>query len=422
MRARIELDPNFALAHARLGTVYGNAHEIELAREHRTRAFELRDRVSELERLYITAHYYNAVTGETEKARETYELWKRTYPRDMTPHNNLAAIAFITGEYEAGLEAAREAMRLEPDHPLPYGNVGWHYLLLDRVDEARAVFSEAEKRKLDQDLTHQGLFWAAAVEGDPVALAREVEAALGRPWEEVLEAQQAWRAFLAGRLSETDQRFRAASELAARRGLTERAATHLLDLAWAQAAAGNRPQARAAAAAGRALLKAEALNERLALALAEANDLTEAEKLADALADRSPQDTLLNAAVLPEIRATVALARNQPARAIELLEPGRPFDRSLFRITVLLRSRAYAQAGRAPEAVKELRALMERKALVRTGGLESLCRLQLARALALAGDTAESRSAYQDLLAAWNDADPDLPLLKQAKAEYAKLK
>jgi Flp pilus assembly protein TadD len=418
----IELDPNFALAHARLGTVYGNAGENELAREHRIRAFELRDRVSELERLYITAHYYGSVTGETEKARETYELWKRTYPRDMTPHNNLAVNAFFTGEYEEGLEAAREALRLEPGHPLPYGNAGWHYLLLDRVDEARAIFSEAVLRKLDNDATHRGLFWAAVVEGDAAASAREVDAARGRPWEHDLQAQQAWGAFLAGRLREVDERFRAASELAARRGLTERAARHLLDLAWAQAAAGNRPQARAAAAAGRALLKAEAVNEALALALAEANDLAEAERLADALAVRFPKDTLLNAATLPEIRAIAALARNQPARAIELLEPARPFDRGLLRITVLIRSRAYLLAGRAPEAVKELRALIERKALVRTAGLESLYRLQLARALAQAGETAESRSAYQDLLAAWNDADPDLPLLQQAKAEYGKLK
>ncbi len=416
----IELDPNFALAHARLATVYDNEGEVEQSRQHRIRAFELRDRVSEHEKLYLSAHYYNSITGEIDKARETYALWKGTYPRDFTPYNNLAVNYFFTGQYEKANAEAQEAKRLEPDHPLVFANLGWSYLLLDRLDEARTVFRDAERRKFSRN-TRNGLLWTTEVEGDKAEQSRLIESSRGQPWEADARLFEGQRAFLAGRMAEAEEHMRAASALARQQGLAERGAANLLILAQSQGLMGKKREARETVAQARAGLGRSAVEENLALALAAAGQTAEAEAMAEALAKRSPKDTLLHAAALPEIRALVALERGQPTRAIELLESARPYDQGSFRITILLRCRAYLGAGRAADAVKELETILKRRALPKVSTLEALFRLELARALEKTGRREEGRRAYQDLLAIWKDADPDLPVLQQAKAEHQKL-
>jgi len=415
----IELDPNFALAHARLATVYGNIGEAELSRSYRTRAFELRDRVTELEKLYISAHYYNSITGETDKAREIYELWTRTYPRDFTPHNNLSVIYGVTGSPEKALAEAVEAKRLAPDEPLAFVNLGFGYLAHDRLDEARSLFRDAEARDFLAEMVGAPL-WVAYLEHDATELARLVELSRGKSWEPDARSVQSTMAFLAGRLAESGEHLRAAASLTRQQGLPERAAAMLLVLAWQQGVSGMKLEARETIAQARAALPRGSIQPELALALAHSGQTAEADSMAEALSKRSPVDTLLQQAYLPEIRAAAALERGQHARAVELLEPTRPFELAPFRTAILLRARGYTGAGRAKDAVRELEALLKRRVVPKLASLESLCRLELARALAASGRHDASRRAYQDLLATWKDADPELPLLKQAQAEYAK--
>jgi tetratricopeptide (TPR) repeat protein len=415
-----ELDPNFALAYGRLATVYGNAGELEQSRSYRTRAFELRERVTELEKLYLSAHYYTSITGELDKSREIYELWKRTYPRDFTPYNNLSVQYAMRGATDRALSEAIEARRVAPDEPLGMVNLGFAYMMHDRLDEARSVFRDAEARNFLDDMGG-GPLWVAYIEQDAAEQARLLEVARGRAWEADARSIRASMAFVAGRLAESEEHLRAAASLARQQGLPERAAAVLLSLAWGQAAAGLRREASATIAQARALLPRGAIEADLALSLAISGQTAEAEAMAEALSRRSPLDTLLQQAVLPEVRATVALERGQPARALELLEGVRPFELAQSRTAAYLRARAYLGASRASDAVPELETFLKRRAIPKLGGLESLQRLALARALAAAGRREDSRRVYQDLLAVWKDADPELPLLLQAKAEYAKL-
>ena len=420
----IELDPNFALAHARLGTVYDNAGEPDLAREHRTKAFALRDRVSELEKLYITAHYYNAITGEIDRARETYELWKKTYPRNWTPYNNLAVNYMDIGGYEKAVEEAREALRLEPNHSLPYANLGWAYLFLGRLDEAEAIFQQAVERGLDAAAgIHQALYRIAYLEGDAAAMTREVEWSRGKPGESGMLGTQAFVAGEAGKVGKARRLRERASELALQRGLKQVAAGYLLDQAVLEGAFGNAREARQTVDRAFDLQGSDAPDGRAGLALALAGDLAGAEAQSDALAaSRAPTDTLFHARTLPRVRAAIALGRNDPGRAIELLEPARTYELGGGGAwVVLLRGRAHLGADEPLEAATELQKILDRRSLFAGGPAFSLALLELARSKFQAGDSTASRRAYQDLLARWKDADPDLPVLQQAKAEYARL-
>jgi tetratricopeptide (TPR) repeat protein len=417
----IELDPNFALAHGRLGTVYSNAGETDLGRQHRSKAFELRDRVSEYERLYITAHYHAAVTGEIEKAEETYELWKKTYPRDWTPQNNLAVLHLARGQHERALEEAAEALRKQPDHPLPYANVAWSYIFLGRLDEGRAVFQQAIDRKFDTSDAHHALIWIGYLQGDTEALAREAKWAEGASSGHAVVAAQGWFAFMAGRQREAERLFRAASEQSRLQGYRQQAAQYLVLQASTEASIGRPDAARRSLAAATAIFPPDEPDPVAAFVAASAGDEATAERHANDLAARHPSDTLLRLQMLPEINAALALARNQPARAIELLEPARPFELNPRSPTIFLRGRAYLRANRPTDARAELEKVLQRPAFLPLSGFASVYRLEFARAAAAAGDMAASRKAYQDLIAILKDADPDFPLLIHARAEYAKL-
>jgi len=227
----VELDPNFAIAHARLGTSYGNLGRGHVAAEHREKAFELRDRVSELERLYITAHYYNGVVGDLDKTVETYELWQRTYPRDWTPANNLAVLYLSSGQLEESLEAARSALELQPDHIFPYANMGWSYMRLGRLDESRASFQQALDRGYDDSLLHDGLYLLAYLEGDAGALQEQVAWHVGKPSEAFNLGLQSFAAANAGKLAESRQLAAKAAEVARRIGFVEGAALALANQA-----------------------------------------------------------------------------------------------------------------------------------------------------------------------------------------------
>jgi serine/threonine protein kinase/tetratricopeptide (TPR) repeat protein len=423
-RRAIELDPNFAVAHARLGAVSDNIGEYARGREHKIKAFELRDRVSERERLYITGHYYGSVTGEVDKQRDNYELWKKTYPRDSIPHGNLAVLYWNLGQAEKALQESQEELRLDPNQSLTYLHVGWSYMLLDRFDEARAILHQAIDRKLDSESIHDALFLTAWFQEDRQAMAREVDWAKGKPEEYSMVWVQAIPASFDGKMREVRRLAAAASQLAQQGGLKEVAAGYHFQLGLIEATFGNGPQARETIATARQMLGTSDPRREAALSLALAGDAAGAQAQADALAARNPNDTLLQAADLPEIRGAMALSRNDPTHAIAELEQTKPYDLGggfFLRISALLRGRAYLRAKQNPEAIATLRSILDRDAAWKLSLGGPLYLLEYARATARVGDLAASRKAYQDLLAIWKEADADLPGVQQAKAEYARL-
>jgi len=417
----VELDPNFALAHARLGTVYGNIGEGEKSREYRTRAFELRERVSEDERFYISAHYFNSVTGEVEKAREIYELWARTYPRDSAPRNNLAVIYATLGQFEKMLEAAQAAKQIEPESPFPYANLAGAYMALNRFEEARAVAREKKARWPDDIDANLTLYLLAWLEGDAATMQQHLEWAKDKPAEIPFRFIQAILAASAGRMQEARQLFRQGAEAARQSGLQGAAFGADSELILAEALFGNTGRVRELT---RPLLRSDApVDARLAAAYALllSGDTGPAAAMAEELNRRFPTHTLRQSVDLPLLRAGVEFERGNPTRAIELLETPRPYELARPEV-IFLRGKAYLKAGKGREASAEFDKILRRRSLTIFGSLYPLSTLETARAHRLAGDTAQARKHYQDFLALWKDADPDLPLLKQAKAEYAQLR
>jgi len=431
-RKAIELDPNFALAHARLGTVYTNMGEMALAREYMKKAYALRDRVSDIEKLYIEEHYYDTVTGEVQKTIETLELYRRTYPRDFTPPNNLSGAYTSIGELDKALEAAQEAVGLEPNHQLPYSNVAAAYRVLGRWDEAKAVCRTAAAQKADTVRNHITLYQIAFLQDDQAEMRRQVEWARGNPEERSMRGAEAAAAGYRGKLKESRGLARAASEMALRLDLKQNAAAALLTSAARDAFVGHAALARQGVAEALALDRPSP--EQLvgggllqdgsgggAGVLGLVGDTVRAQALADeANGKMPPTDTLFRAVSLPVAQAFIALGRNAPEKALEALKPAAPYERGRA-IVVYVRGLAHLKAGHGPEAAAEFQRVIDNPGWTPLHIVHPLARLGLARAAALAGDTARSRAAYQDFLALWKDADPDVPVLVQGKAEYAKL-
>jgi serine/threonine protein kinase/tetratricopeptide (TPR) repeat protein len=465
-----ELDSNFALAYAHLGNVYANLNQATRGMEPIRSAYELRGRVSERERLYIDTCYYSRVTGEMEKATQVCELWKQTYPRDVTPYLWLGNFYQILGRYEKGLQESRAALRLQPNSVTSYANLANTDLILNRVEEAQQVLSQAQARGLSSPSMQVFLYRLAFLRGDLAEMERRVAAAAGQPAEDHLLAQQADTEAYHGRLAKARALTRRTVDSALRDGRLEAAATFRTAAALREAAFGNREQARREATAALAMAPGQMVRTLAALALARAGDTTKASGLADDLHRQAPLDTLLNTYWLPTIRASIALgqsvvpssnpppsARKGGATAIELLQPVTPYELELPTLYWVLnvtlcpvdaRGAAYLALGRGAEAAVEFQKILDHPGLVGNFPIGALARLGLGRAYALqagvdiageaklgadaaSGNTrhaplaealAKARSAYQDFFALWKDADPDIPILKEAKAEYAKLK
>ncbi|MBI4481366.1 MAG: protein kinase [Acidobacteria bacterium] len=420
----IELDPNFALAHARLGTVFGNIGEGQLSREYRTKAFERRERVSEREKFYISAHYYNSVTGEIEKARETYELWKRTFPRDSTPPNNLAVIYLSLGQYDRAAAEAREAMRLDPNSPFPYSALTDAYLGLNRFEEAKAVREEEIAKKRDSLSTHLDLYAIAFLQGDAAAMHRHAEWAMGKPGESAMLQTQAAAAAFSGKLRQARELYQRSVEFAQREKFKERAAFAVAEKALAESAFGNHRQAREGATAALDIAPGTGVEVVAAMALARSGALSQAQVLLEDLSKRHPTDTLLNAVALPIIEAAIDVQRDNPKRAIAVLQSASPYELAggAGLAAIYVRGQAYLRAGAGTEAVAEFRKILDHRGVAPISSLYALSHLELGRAWALAGDVAKSRRAYQDFFALWKEADPDIPILQEARQEYAMLK
>ena len=424
----IELDPNFALAHARVGVVYGNLGERDLSREYIGKAFALRDRVSELERLYIEHHYHGYVTGELDKEIEILELYRRTYPRDFTPSNNLTVRYFILGESEKALATAREAIRLDPNHQLTHMNLARAYWRLGRRDEAKAVCQNAAAQKVDSANCHGLLYSIAFTQGDEAEMRRQVEWARGNPEEHSVRFLEASAAAFRGRFKAARELMREGFDMAMRRKLTQTATNAWIVQAQSEALAGNTLLARRWVSEALALDRSPERLCQAARVLALTGGVTQASTLTEQADRKMPStDTMFHAVELPLARAAIELGRRAPERALDALKPAAAYERGRGGVVLLyLRGRAHLEAGHGKEAAADFQRLADDPG---GGGpfgipipfLRALAGLGLARAAALAGDMPTSRRAYQDFLALWKDADPDVPILIRARGEYAKL-
>ena len=420
----VELDPNFAMAYAYLSTSYGNHREPELAAENIRKAYDLRAKVSERERFYIESHYYWNGTGEMEKAVPVLEQWQQTYPGYYSPYSTLGAIYRTVGNSEKAMEQDSEAMRLEPNSGRSYSNVGLDDIILNRLEEAEAVFQQEEKRNLESDELPRSRYALAFLKGDPAGMTQVASAAMGKPGkEDIILAAQADTEAWYGRLKNARELNRRAMDSALHNSSKEAAAYHQAEGALLEGASGNLAVARADANAAFKLAPNRNVREAAALAIAQAGDTTAAEKLAAALDKDFPVDTLVQRYWLPAIRAAIALDRKDPDRAVELLQVTNAIELGDFRlIVVYLRGEAYLMLHDGSHAAAEFRKFIDHRTLVMNAEWGALARLGLARAYAMQGDTMKARAAYQDFLTLWKDADPDLPILKQAQAEYSKLK
>jgi len=412
-----ELDPNFAMAFARVGAIYANLGELRLAEENGQKAYDLRERTSEREKFYIVAHYLQSVTGEIPKEIENYELWVQTYPRDYPPRNNLAVTYTQTGEFQKALAQALEALRLAPTDVLPYLNVIASYARLNQLEEAKAIYKQAVEKKLDPMGVHSLRFMIAYLEGDAQEMDRQSAWAAGKTQESVILQQASQVAASRGQLKKardlSQQAFDSAKKFNLQSGAAQVAAVRGVFENWI----GDPGAARSWSTQALDLSSDQVVWP--AASLAWAGDSARSEKVIDASGKRHPNDTILQQDWIPQVQAAIEIKRGNPAAAINALKTSALLEANDITPT-FYRGMAYLSMKSDKEAAAEFKKVIDRKTIIPLSPLHAISQLQLARSLALSGDTG-ARAAYQDLFAQWKDADPDLPILKQAQAEYAKL-
>jgi eukaryotic-like serine/threonine-protein kinase len=416
----IELDPNFAVAYAELGTVYSNLGQWKLSEEDRRKAFELRDRASERERLYINAHYYTD-SGQWEKGLAAWELYKQTYPRDVTPYEDMAEFYGLVGQFDKQLENAREVITLTPDLYYGYDDAAIAYAAMGRLDEAKAVLNSGLQRGVDTWEFHILLSNIALAQGDTAAVDREDSVLKKAPeGERTLAVRNAELAAARGQLRRAREAFSEAVEMAQRMKLNEVVALTISNEAVIEAQFGDKANAKKMAEAALGVSDSPRALLPSAWALATAGEERKAQQLSSAVANSRPNDTLVQSVWKPLIQATTELNQGNTAKALEFLNAATAYYGDAW--VLCGRGGAYLRAGRSEEARQEFQKVLGLKNLYPASPSMPLAQLGLARAYALSGASTKARAAYQDFFALWKGADPDIPVLKQAKAEYAKLK
>jgi serine/threonine protein kinase/Tfp pilus assembly protein PilF len=429
LKRAVELDPKFAMAYSVLANVHFDLGETALSAVAAQKAFALRERVTERERLYIDSSYYGLVTGELEKEAQIYEEWKEIYPRDQTPYQNLALYHGYLGQYEKALTGYREALRLEPNNAMNYLNLAGTYISLNQADAAKAILDQATARKLQHELTPWISYLVAFLRNDPNEMGKWVLPAASRDGNEdfILLSQSDTEAFH-GRLRSARELSRRAVEAALQSGAKERAASWQAHAALREAEFGNPIEAKRNAAAALALTSGKDVQTLVALALARAGDGTRAEGMIQDLRKRFPTDTLQNLYFVPSVEAAIAIGRDNPALAIERLRVTAPYELGGQPISldtlypVYLRGLAYLMERNGSAAAAEFQKIVDHRGRVANCSLGVLVHLQLARAYALSGDVEKGRSALQEFLTLWKDADNDVTVLRQAERESAKLR
>jgi len=429
LRRAIELDPNFAVAYAVLGVSYANLSQPSLSAENLKKAYEMRERVSEKERLRISAYYYAFVTGELEKEAQTYQLWIQSYPRDDIPHGNLGSNFTALGQYEKAVAETQEAQRLEPNSVISYGNLGQNFLALNRLDDAKAIFEQALARKLDSGALRWWTYYLAFLRGDSAQMAQQLAWGAGKPGAEdpLLSAQSDTEGYY-GRLTKARDYSRRAVDSAVRADSKETAALWQVNAAVREAEFGNVAAAKQDVSAALALAPGRDVKVLSALALARVGDTARAKAMVEQLEKSDPLNTVLKLFWLPTLKAAIELNGGNSAQALVFLEAAAPYELgepppvqegTLY--PAYLRGQAYLAAHNGSAAAIEFQKLLDHRGIVINFPLGALAHLGLARAHALSGDATKARAAYQDFFALWKDADPDIPILKEARAEFAKL-
>jgi eukaryotic-like serine/threonine-protein kinase len=433
LQRAIAIDPQFAVAHADLGFFYWNMGHTDVGAEHVRKAYELLDRVSDRERLFILFLYDRQVTGNLQKELGTIESWVQAYPRDWQAWGVWGGWGTRgTGQYEKGIRAAQEALRLNPDLPFGYDALAVNNISLGRFAEAAAALQQAANRKLETPYLLVGRYYVAFLEGDELGMKQEIDRARGNlETEGWMSHNQAMVLAHSGQMRNARIRWQHTIELAQQTGEREKAAIYLAAEAVCEAHFGNRDQAKERAHAAMELGKGRDVEYAAAFALALSGDGSGSQKLAEDLAKRFPEDTPVQFEYLPTLRALFALDDNAPLDAIEQLQTALPYDLAMPGTAFFakfgglypayVRGQAYLQAGRGGEAAAEFQKVLDHRGIVLADPIGALAHLQLGRAHVISGDIAKAKSAYQDFLTLWNDADADIPVLRQARAEYAKL-
>jgi len=436
LQRAIELDPNFASAYAALGRMYGDIGEAVLSAQNTTTAYQLRNRTSDQEKFFISVNYDLQATGNLERARQTCDLWKQAYPRAWLPHALLSGGIYPPlGKYEKSTEEAKVALGIDPDFSIGYANLAVSYMALERMADAESTLQRALDRKLEIPDFFVLRYALAFLKGDQAALQRAVAEAQEKPGgEDWMANAAAFVSAYSGHLEEARRMSRRASDLARRLERRDTEALYATDEAVREALFGNGSTARQRAGDALALSKSRDVSYGAAFALALSGDSSRSQTLTEDLAKRFPEDTRFQFIYAPALRALLSLNRRQPSKAVELLQTALPYEMGIpteggseFLLgagnlyPAYVRGLAYLAAHQGSEAAAEFQKILDHRGIVVSDPIGSLAHLQLARAYALSGDKAKAKSAYQDFLALWKDADPDIPVLKQAKAESAKM-
>jgi DNA-binding winged helix-turn-helix (wHTH) protein/tetratricopeptide (TPR) repeat protein len=417
-----DLDPEFALAYARLGTIYGNENEVELSRAVYQKAFDLRSHATERERLYLTAHYYGSALGDVERAIEVYKLWRQLYPKDLIAPNNLADSYETVGQPEQARLMAREAQRIDPNNAFPYAGLLQADQRLGRWDEARSVWRDAQARKLDNSvISRMAMFRVGVATGDDALIREQLDWASNNPRQGELLMLQGWAKAAAGHLHEAQTFFHQAQTIAVNNDLKEFAADVGIDLAQFEADFGETKEARAEV--GRSLqLDPDAVNVKAfaAMVLASAGDEKKALELEKAVRAGAPQNTIYIKMIVPITESRLSLTHSDAATAVEHLRPVAPYDlsRATELASIYYRAEALLAARRGAEAEKEFQRLRQLRALCPISPYLALSELGIARSRRQAGNPEGALAAYGTFFDEWKDADMDLPVLRDAQVEF----
>jgi len=421
----ISLDPNFAMAYGVLGQIEINLGELAVGNEYTRKAYELRDRASEPERFYIDSHYHQNVLGDLDKTIQVYQLWSQTYPREFIPRGNLSVNLCNLGQWEKALPEAIAGNKLEPNDALTYFQVASIYMGLERMDEAKATINQATARNLDIPFFNALLYNVAFVQRDSSAMSHTLSVLSGGSPQSVSVSYTfaAGTEAYSGRFAKARELSQKAQAIWESIGKKEQVAAAILGRARAEAELGDAVAAKKDAAAALTFTPSFNTKSGAAYVFALSGEIARAESIVFDLAKERPSDTILNRIELPTTRAAIELYRKNPSKALEILDPVQPYDlaRAPHLLSVYERGETYLALRRANEAVAQFERVLAHPGIVLTSTIGVLAHLQLGRAYALAGDNGKARSAYQDFFALWKDADPDIPILVAAKAEYAKL-
>lgn len=432
LKKAIEIDPRFALAYSNLAVTYYNLNQNVLAADHIRQAFELADRQTVRDRLHITTLYYDLGTGDVQKAIASYKQWVQLYPRDDIARGNLSSEYFLIGDYEQAASFAQEALRLDPGSAAWYENLATAYIALLRLEQAHEILNQGFARKIDDPAMHADLYALAFLQGDTLAMQHEMKWSVGKAGgEDALLALQADTEAYAGHVQKARELSRRAVIAAQDAQLSEPAAIWQGIAALREAMYGNRAEARAGVDKMLEIAPKSRDAQTLAcLILARAGDQGRSRKMLDDLAAANVSNTIVQSAWLPTIRAQASLIRQKPAEALELLGTAKPYERGQLignlsyscMIPVYLRGEAYLGTKQGAQALAEFQKVLDNRGIVGNCWSGALALLGQARAQALSGSTVAARNSYQRFFGLWKSADADVPILKSARAEFAKLK